>query len=442
MNQKLWTSILGTIIVGAVAIAIARPMFGGESVARAQNGVRAPDPARAPTENAEPVRVEVAKPQRRVLNQVLQIPATFEPGESAELYAKTSGYVKELGVDIGSKVKKDDDLLQIDVPEMEDELRQVEAVVAARKASILALRAKVQQANSRITTAQAEVQRREAELSLGRITAERKKQLFDEKAIPEQDLDDAKSRLAVMQAEVQIAQANVQAAEAEKAAVEADVSVAQSQVAVEEANLKRLRTLMSYATIRAPFDGVITERLVDPGAFVRSAAEGATTPVLTIARVDYVRLVLNIPESDVSRVSVGTQIEVRCDQLGPEALKATVTRTAMALREKTRTMRVEADIDNSDGRLIPGLYAQTSVLLESEAQAMMIPSKAVRVRGTDITVLVADGAVARATPITLGYDDGIWAEIKNGLSGNEQVIVSASRVVAPGAPVEAIQAGL
>jgi RND family efflux transporter MFP subunit len=160
-----------------------------------------------------------------------------------------------------------------------------------------------------------------------------------------------------------------------------------------------------------------------------------------IARVDYVRLVLNVPESDASHVSIGTQIEAQCDYLGPEPLKATIARTAMALRENTRTMRVEADIDNADGRLIPGLSARTSVLLKSEAQAMMIPSKAVRVRGSDITVLVADGTVARAKPITLGYDDGIWAEIKNGLSGEERIIVSASGTVAPGGPVEAVQAG-
>lgn len=438
MNRKPWIPMIGTALVVGVAAAVTIPMLQTENAAKAQTGGT---PA---TKDAGgvPVSVQVVKPEQRVLEQLLKIPASLEPGEVAQLYAKTSGYVQKLNVDIGSRVDKDDVLLEIDVPEMMDELRQVEAVLAAKKAKVLALRAKVNQADAMIATAKAETLRRDAELTLGRITADRKKQLYDEQAIPEQDLDEANSRLAVMQAEVQIAKANVQAAEAEKAALEADVLVAQAMVAVEEANLMHLRTLMAYATIRAPFDGVITERFVDPGAFVRSAAEGATTPLLTIARVDYVRLVLNIPGSDASHVSIGTQIEAQCDHLGSEPMKVTVTRTAMALRENTRTMRVEADIDNADGRLIPGLYARTSVLLKSEAQAMMIPSKAVRVRGSDITVLVADGSVARAKPITLGYDDGIWAEIKNGLSGDEQVIVSTSGVIAPGAPVAAAPAGL
>ncbi|MFQ5591960.1 MAG: efflux RND transporter periplasmic adaptor subunit [Phycisphaerae bacterium] len=438
MNRKVWTTIIGTALVVGIATAVLVPMLGAENRAQAQ----ATSKSGTRRVQGEPVRVEFVKPEHRALEQVLNLPASLEPGEVAKLFAKTSGYVLKLNVDIGSRVEKDDVLLEIDVPEMMDELKQAEAVRAAKKAKVLALRAKATQAESMIVTARAETRRREAELSLGRITADRKRQLFDEKAIPEQDLDEAVSRLAVMEAEVQIANASVRAAEAEKAAVEADIAVAESQVAIEEARLGRLRTLMSYTTIRAPFQGVITERHVDPGAFVRSAAEGATTPLLTIARVDYVRLVMNVPESDASHVGVGTQIEAQCRQLGPAPLEATITRAAMALRENTRTMRVEADIDNSDGRLMPGLYARASVLLRSESRAMMIPSKAVRVRGTDISVLVAEGAVARAKSITLGYDDGIWAEVKNGLSGDERIIVSTAGVVAPGAPVAAVQAGL
>ena len=150
---------------------------------------------------------------------------------------------------------------------------------------------------------------------------------------------------------------------------------------------------------------------------------------------------MHVPESDAQHINVGARIEARCAQFGSEPIRATVTRTAMALRESTRTMRVEADIDNPNGRLMPGLYARASVLLESESQVMMIPSKAVRVRGRDVSVLVADGGVARARPITLGYDDGIWAEVSTGLTGSEHIIVSAGGVVAPGAPVAATQSG-
>jgi len=437
MKRRKWNLIVGGVGIGAAAVLIVMLMMGNTRQAVAQSS----ETESGPATDEKAVRVEVAKPRQRSLEQSLEIPASLEPGEMAKLYAKASGYVSKLNVDIGSRVEKHEPLLEIDIPEMQDELRQAEAVLAATKAKLRALQAKAEQTQSQIVTAQAQVQRHEAELSLGRITAERKEQLFNEKAIPAQDLDEAKSRLAVMEAEVQIANANVQSAEAQNAAVTADIAVAESQVAVEEARLARLRTLMSYATVRAPFDGVITERLVDPGAFVRSAEEGATTPVLTVAHVGYIRLVMHVPESDAPHINVGTRIEARCTQIGSEPIKATVTRTAKALSEDTRTMRVEADIDNADGRLIPGLYARTKVLLQTKSQAIMIPSKAVRVRGRKVSVLIAEDSVARAKPIILGYDDGIWAEVKSGLDGNEQIIVSAAASIAPGAPVAPRQAG-
>ena len=438
MKQKQWTFIASGLGFAAALMFALTATTTNQTTALAQSS----DASDASPADNEAVRVEVSKPTRRSLDQSLELPASLEPGEVADLFAKASGYVSKLHVDIGGRVEKGDSLVRIDIPEMDDELRQAEAILAAKEAKVRALRAKVNEVQSMIVTARAEVQRKEAQLSLGRITSERKKQLYDEKAIPEQDLDEAMSRLAVMEAEVEIAQANVEARQAEKSAVEADVAVAESQVAVEESRLARIRTLMSYATVRAPFDGVITERLVDPGAFVRSAEEGATTPLLTLARVDYLRLVMHVPESDAPHISVGARIEARCAQFGSEPIRATVTRTAMALRESTRTMRVEADIDNPNGRLMPGLYARASVLLESESQVMMIPSKAIRVRGRDVSVLVADEGVARARPITLGYDDGIWAEVSTGLTGSEHIIVSAGGVVAPGAPVAATQSGL
>jgi multidrug efflux pump subunit AcrA (membrane-fusion protein) len=311
MKRKVWIQVSGTTaLVVAAAGVVVHMLAGTSSEVQASNG----SDNRAGS--GEPVRVEVTQAQHRALTETLQLPASLEPGEVADLYAKVSGYVRSLRVDIGSRVQKGDVLLEINVPEMHDELRQAEAVLAANRAKVQALRAKVAQAASMIVTAKAEVQRSEAQLALVRITVDRKKQLFSAMAIPEQDLDEATSRVAVVEAEAKNAKAKVAAADAERDAVEADVQVAQAQVAVEEANVGRLRTLMEYATIRAPFEGVITARLVDPGAFVRSAAEGATTSLLTIARVDYVRLVLNVPESDAPYVNIGTELEANARCLG------------------------------------------------------------------------------------------------------------------------------
>ncbi|MCZ6754210.1 MAG: biotin/lipoyl-binding protein, partial [Gemmatimonadetes bacterium] len=215
------------------------------------------------TAGAKPVRVEVAKPDRRPLTRVLRMPGSLLPGEMADLYAKTSGYVADVAVDIGDQVKKGDALITIDVPEMMDELRQAEAVLAARRAKVQALRAKSTQAESMVAIARAEVERYVAEHDLWKVTLDRKRQLKEANAIPEQDFDEARSRFAVVEAQSRIAEARVASAIAEKQSVEADVAVARSEAAVEEARLARLRTLMEYTTIRAPFDGVITQRGVD-----------------------------------------------------------------------------------------------------------------------------------------------------------------------------------
>ncbi len=387
------------------------------------------------------VRVEVVKPVRRSLAQSLHIPGTMAAGERVDLFAKASGYIREVRVDIGSRVKKGDVLVVLDIPEMMDELRQAEAILDAKRATVGSLQAKAAHAQSMIRTAEASVMRYRAELELSGNTVRRKKELLDAKAIPDQDFDEARTRLAVVEAQVQSAGAHVASTKAEKQSVDADVDIARARVAVENANVARLRTLIEYGTIRAPFDGVVIARMVDPGDFVRSAAEGDARSLVTVANDGFIRLVLEIPESDVPFVHVGSRLEVQCDALGEKPLTAKISRTAGAVKAQTRTMRAEANIDNTNHAIIPGLYARVTVHFEANAQAMVIPSKAIRASGKEVTVLVVDGNIAQAKPITLGYDDGIWAEVKSGLDGDERVIVAASGAVVHGTTVQAVSAG-
>lgn len=417
MNRK-WKSLIGISVVVAAALAAVWNITAGSvgKVTPTSQG------AAAPSASSEPaVRVEVASPERRTLTRTVRMPATLDAFEEAELYAKTSGYVASVLVDIGSPVKPGQVLLTIDVPEMADELAQAEAERQAMEALVARNQAKLE-------TARAEVNRFQAEYDMRKLTRDRKKELCEQHAIPQQELDEAEAELAVAVAKAQIARAAV-------AGGEADLRAAQAAVSMTAAKVARIRTLMEYATLRAPFDGVITERFVHPGAFVRSAADGATTPLLSIARTDKLRLALEIPESDASFVRVGTGVEITLRAIRNQAMQAEITRVAGALRPQTRTLPVEVDLINNDGDLAPGMYAQVTVLLETKARALLIPSKSIRVRGTDLSVLVANDRVARAVPVTIGYDDGIWAEVLSGLKGDELIITSATSVVAPGAPV-------
>lgn len=430
MNIKTVTTILGTAVV-----AIAATIWVGQI---RETGLYGQTPAADTPPQASgalPVSVEVARPVRRPLTRVLNMPATLAPGETADLYAKTSGYVATVSVDIGSRVKKGDTLLTIDVPEMGDELRQAQAVLAAERAQIEALTAQVSQAQAMVSTAQANLKRAAAQLKLSQLTRDRQETLWKQDAISDQLRDETQSQFEIAQAMRDIARAKVLNAGAELQAIRANVAVGRSQVAVAEANVTRLETLMNYATITAPSDGVITARYVHPGAFVRSAVEGSAVRLLTIANVDYIRLVLEIPESDAPLVHIGTKVAIDVKALDLPTIEASITRTALALKADTRTMRAEVDLDTSDTSLTPGMYAQVAINLQTKEQALVIPSKAIRVHGRKLSVLVADGGVAKAVNITIGYDDGIQAEVLTGLSGDEQIIVSTGGALTPGAPV-------
>ncbi|MEE8171277.1 MAG: efflux RND transporter periplasmic adaptor subunit [Phycisphaerae bacterium] len=417
-------TVSGTLLITAAATVAVITM----STANSRDLARAQDANQSGAPADTPIPVEVTTPQRRTVTRPLTMPATLLAGEMADLHAKTSGYITEVAVDIGDRVKKNDALLIIDVPEMIDELRSAEAVLEAKLARVV-------QAESLADTARAQVKRHDAEFELAKLTLSRTTELRQAAAIPQQEMDNARGRLQVAEAMINIAHAAV-------ASAEADIRSAQAQAAVARAAAARLRTLMEYTTLRAPFDGVITERNVDPGAFVRSAAEGASAPLLSIAMTDFIRLALEIPESDVPFVRPGTEVEIDVKALRGDPIHATITRIAVAVKPGTRTMRAEVRLNNDDGRLAPGMYARVVVKLETKEQAMVIPSPAVRVRGRDLSVLVAAGSVARTVPIQLGYDDGIWAEITGGLTGDEQIILPGNSAVAPGAAVAVVRAGI
>ena len=383
MNKRNLTIICGTLAIFALAIAF----VAGGAVSRENEPAQTSKIIPGTTGKAfgeQPMSVEVVGVVHRPLTRMLNIPATLEAYEKADLYAKISGFITKVNVDIGSYVRKGDVLMEVAVPEIADKLRQCEAILEAKQA-------------------------RE---KLDEITAKRQEQLAADKAVSQQGLDEALSQFAV---------------------AKADTKVAESEVA-------RMRTLLEYATITAPFDGVITARNFDPGAFVRSAADGQTQPLFALAKTDKIRLIIHVPEPDVPFVRAGTKVEIKIQCLNGETIVSAVTRTSMALNSNTRTMRAEVDLNNKNGQLTPGMYAKVSVKLEAKEDAILIPSKAIRVRGRDISVLVSRDGVARSCDVEIGYDDGIWVEIVGGqLKDNDLIITSASSAVAPGAPVKAIR---
>ena len=345
------------------------------------------------------VSVRVAPAEHAQIHRALTLPASVEAFEEARLYAKVSGYLGEISVDIGDHVTEDQVLAVLDIPEMEGEYAAVEA---------------------RLAEARANQAKAEADARLQELIHERSKGLRERAAITEQDLDEAKAKHAASQATLALARARVKTAKAE---------------------LARHDALMQYIYIRAPFDGVVTERFADPGTLIQIATtDPDVTPIVTVARVDRVRVSIDIPEPEVPFVDKQDRATFRPNALGDVAFEGHVSRSAGALNPATRTMRTEVDFANLDGRLYPGMYGTLTIELETHDEAVTVPAAVVATDkdGNAYINVVRDGVVHKQ-PVRIGIDDGIRVEVLEGVSEKEQCIVSASGSVEDGAPVEVIE---
>jgi len=386
-------------------------------------------------EQGQTVRVQVATPTRRTMERWVELPGTLAPYFAADLYTKESGYVRDVLVDLGDSVKAGDVLLTLDVPEMADEMRQQRAALQIRQAELTSAQAKESQAKQAIPRAHAEARRAKAELDLRHITAQRKEALGVERVIPQQELDEARAALAIAESAVEVSRAKLAEMNAEMLVYRAAIAVCEGGVSAAEASIGRMETLAKYTTVTAPFDGLVTERLVDPGAFVRSAGNGGTAPVLRLARHDRLRLIADVAEPDAPFVTTGTLAILT---IGATTLQATVSRFAASLRPETRTMRAEIDIENPQGRLLAGAYVKVRLALVSHADALVLPTKSVRSTAGRSFVLIDKVGRAEEVFVQLGYNDGAFAEIVSGIRGDEKVILSAVSGVKAGTPIESV----
>jgi RND family efflux transporter MFP subunit len=334
--------------------------------------------------NAQPApaqTVETIRPIRSDIAHSFNTNGTLEAFETADLYPKVSGYLAEVRVDIGDRVKKGQVLAVISLPETEKQLAEAEATIASKRAN----------------------------LALQQITLQRQEGLLKIRATSQQTYDEAKANASV-------------------AAADVDLAVATAA---------QIRTMLDYTRIVAPFDGVVAHRQVNRGDFVQAASSGRTTPLFTVQRVDIIRVFCNVPESDVSRVRVGLRAYVKAYGL-EEPIAGKVTRFEGRLDPQTRNMRTEIDVPNPGGRLYPGMYAQVSLETELHQNALTLPVSAVGTDGSGKFVYaVQQGRIVRQ-PVQIGMTEGGMAEILSGLSDKAEIAMVVQGAPPAGTPAKAI----
>jgi RND family efflux transporter MFP subunit len=324
------------------------------------------------------------------------LPSTTAAFAAANIYARATGYIDKRNVDIGDRVKGGDLLAQLAVPEIDDQISQNEATLNELKSAL-----EQAEANSR----------------LAQVTWDRDEPLVNKGWVTEQQ-----------------GTVDVQTLKAQQAAV----AVAQHNVTAQENLVNQLRQQRDYASVIAPFDGVITERNVDVGSLVQGNATSGTF-MFAIARDDVVRVFVYVPQDAAFGVMPGVKAIVRVPELPDREFPGTVTRISKALQPGTRTLLTEIDIPNPDGALPPGIYCSVEIHIPRMTPSFSVPAEAIIFNRNGIQVSVVNDGKAEIHKVRVTRDLGTRVEVDTGVKAGDQVILNPPVNLADGQKIQVQQ---
>jgi RND family efflux transporter MFP subunit len=359
------------------------------------SGDRAQVQAGGPT-----ITVGVTKVVKKSLGRQITLSSELVPFQEIDVYAKESGYVKKLLVDYGTRVKSGEVMAILEIPELEAQLQEDQA--------------EIKNAANQITRAQHELERYQAQYKALHLQYTRLNSVFENQPgiVAQQEVDDAQGKDLAASSQVDAGQASLEAA--------------QSQLSVARAKLSHDQSLFDYSRITAPFSGVVTERYANLGTLVQAGTGSSTQaiPIVKLSQDDLFRLVIPVPEAYVRYIKVGDPVDVRVPSLN-RTFPGKVARFSVDVREDTRTMHTEVDVSNTQGMLLPGLYADAELALEHKEDVPTVPVQALNREGEKTTVFVVnhDGELEDRA-VQLGLQTASDAEILSGITEGEQVVVS------------------
>jgi RND family efflux transporter MFP subunit len=360
-----------------------------------------------------PPTVPIAIAAPATLENDLTLTAEFRPYQDVDVMAKVAGYVKEINVDIGDHVRQNTVLATLEVPEIQEDVARAKAGVAASEANIV--------------TAQAAIQRAQAAANIATLSFKRI-----------QDVATRDRGLVPMQ-EIDVAQARDMEAIAQLASASSELQAAQHRKEEAASEYSRAVAMMDYATIRAPFAGVVTKRYANTGSMIQAGISSQTQamPVVSLAQNSLLRLMLPVPVADVAEIRDGQPVDVNVVSLG-RTLKGKVSRYANSVQMATRTMVTEVDVPNPDGSLVPGMYAVVDLHLAARPNVLSVPIDAVDGLGTSVqqTYVVHDDVI-HLTPVKTGLQTSSRIEIESGLKAGDKVVVGRHSGLSDGEKVEA-----
>lgn len=280
-------------------------------------------------------------------------------------------------------------------------------------------------------------------LSVDKGDAVKAGQVLGEIEVPELQADLARYRAELRVAEAEFKRVEGARKKSPDLVVPQALDEARGRLDMAKAGLERTETLLGYAKLVAPFDGVVTARFVDPGAFIPAATSGSAAQnaeVVTIMDFDTVRAQVPVPEAEAALVRVGQPVRVSPDALPGKTFEGHVSRLAYALDAATQTMLVEADLSNPGRELRPGMYATMRLGVEKHGGVVCVPAGALLVEKSGASVFRLVDGKAKKIAVKAGFNDGVSAEIVEGVSEGEAVLVPSGAPLADGQEVKVVGA--
>jgi len=404
MGMSRKTMIGGVTLMVAAIGAAACSGAGQKPQAQAAQG---PTPAQAPA-------VTITTVESRELNRQVRLPGELQAYQDTAIYAKVPGFVEVISVDRGSVVRQGQLLARLRAPELDTQRGEAEAKVRAAQSQRV-------EAQSKVSGIRAQRLEAEAKLAADEATYQRMKAASATPGVVAgNDLEIAQRAVEAGRARIQLWNENEKAAQAQVKALE------ENEGALREA-ARSSQNIGEYLRITAPFDGVITERNVHQGSLASPASSPANPPMLRLQQVTRLRLVVPVPEANVSGIALGAKISFAVPAFPGESFIGVVKRISNALDEKTRTMPVELDVSNPNRRLAPGMVPEVIWPVSRPRPSMFVPPSAV--------------ATTTERTFVIRIRDGVteWVDVKRGasMSDNGRDLVEVFGDLSPGEQIAA-----
>jgi multidrug efflux pump subunit AcrA (membrane-fusion protein) len=405
------------LLLVAVAAFIAACGGSKANVRKDETAANTPPPA---------VEVTTAAAIKRDLPRFFEATGSLAGDQQTDVAPQTSGKVVAVGVDIGSPVRRGQMLVRLDDAELKLRVEQAAAQVNQAKAAVRQAEEKIglRSGQSFDPNRVAEVAAAKVTLELAEKNLKRAEKLIESGDVSTQFYDQQRAQRDQLkeQYEVQLAQARQNYAA---------VEVARTNVANAEAALGLAKQNLSYAVIPSPMDGFVSERTADLGEYVSPQQK-----VATIVRTNPLRVRIDVPEQAIPEVRVGQSVSATTSAWPDRNFSGRVARIAPNVSAQSRTLTVEAEIDNSSGALKPGQFATVRILQERPEAAVLVPARAVVTEAGVSRVFVIKDGHAEQRLVQTGQTEGDLIEIRQGVAADEQVATSNQQQLTDGIAVK------